>query len=150
MTTQKDCPLCQPPGAEVLWRNDQLRVVRVDDDAHPGYVRVIWHDHVAEMTDLHDAARHQIMRMVWLVEQVQRDILQPDKVNLAQFGNMVSHVHWHIVPRWRDDTHFPNPIWASAATRSVDQLNSWAAHKKQIEDALPRFHSALVQALSRG
>ncbi|MFM7073153.1 MAG: HIT family protein, partial [Planctomycetota bacterium] len=27
-------------------------------------------------------------------------------------GNVVPHVHWHIIPRWADDTHFPDPIWS--------------------------------------
>jgi diadenosine tetraphosphate (Ap4A) HIT family hydrolase len=40
--------------------------------------------------------------------------LQPDKINLASLGNMVPHLHWHVVPRWRDDSHFPAPIWAAA------------------------------------
>ena len=45
------------------------------------------------------------------VEQAVRQLFSPDKINLASFGNMVPHVHWHIIPRWRDDRHFPEPIW---------------------------------------
>ncbi|HXN14887.1 MAG TPA: HIT domain-containing protein, partial [Usitatibacter sp.] len=37
----------------------------------------------------------------------------PDKMNLASLGNMVAHVHWHVVPRYRDDRHFPKPIWST-------------------------------------
>jgi len=40
------------------------------------------------------------------------ETMQPDKMNLASLGNMTPHVHWHVVPRFRDDRHFPNPIWA--------------------------------------
>ncbi|HUH60967.1 MAG TPA: HIT family protein [Candidimonas sp.] len=149
MTAPDACPLCQPPGTDVLWRNAHLRVVRVDDGAHPGYIRVIWQDHVAEMTDLRDGARLEIMRAVWLVEQAQRDVLHPDKINMAQFGNMVPHLHWHIIPRWRDDTHFPAAIWAPPAIRSADELESWEKRKTHIQSALPRFYSALVQALSQ-
>jgi diadenosine tetraphosphate (Ap4A) HIT family hydrolase len=39
--------------------------------------------------------------------------MQPDKMNLASLGNMTPHVHWHVVPRFRDDRHYPNPIWAA-------------------------------------
>ncbi len=39
--------------------------------------------------------------------------MQPDKMNVASLGNMTPHVHWHIVPRFRDDRHFPHPIWAA-------------------------------------
>ncbi|MNR61844.1 hypothetical protein D3C85_1837040 [compost metagenome] len=42
-----------------------------------------------------------------------REVMTPDKVNLAAFGNMVPHLHWHIIPRYRWDTHFPEAIWAA-------------------------------------
>jgi diadenosine tetraphosphate (Ap4A) HIT family hydrolase len=34
-------------------------------------------------------------------------------MNLASLGNMTPHLHWHVIPRWRDDRHFPGPIWGS-------------------------------------
>lgn len=37
--------------------------------------------------------------------------MHPDKINLAEFGNMVPHLHWHIIPRYTDDSHFPESIW---------------------------------------
>jgi diadenosine tetraphosphate (Ap4A) HIT family hydrolase len=40
--------------------------------------------------------------------------VRPDKINLASLGNVVPHLHWHVIPRWRDDSHFPAPIWATA------------------------------------
>jgi diadenosine tetraphosphate (Ap4A) HIT family hydrolase len=38
-------------------------------------------------------------------------VLHPDKINLASFGNVVPHLHWHVIPRFEDDAHFPAPIW---------------------------------------
>ena len=28
--------------------------------------------------------------------------------------DLVPHMHWHIVPRFRDDPLWPRPIWAEA------------------------------------
>lgn len=94
------CELCASAGGVVLWRSDLCRVVRVDDPSYPGFCRVIWNDHIREMTDLD--ATHQIvlMRVVFAVEAMVRRLFAPDKINLASFGNMVPHVHWHIIPRW--------------------------------------------------
>ncbi|MNY70008.1 hypothetical protein D3C86_2080460 [compost metagenome] len=47
------------------------------------------------------------------MERTVREVMTPDKVNLAAFGNMVPHLHWHIIPRYRWDTHFPEAIWAA-------------------------------------
>ncbi|PLC54467.1 diadenosine tetraphosphate hydrolase [Pollutimonas nitritireducens] len=148
MSTQETCPLCMPANETVLWSNDTLRVIAVEDSSHPGFTRVIWRDHVREMTELPAAARNQIMDAVWLVEQYQRGVLQPDKVNLAQFGNMVPHVHWHIIPRWSCDSHFPEAIWAAAPLRSIVEKQRWDARKAQIDAVLPHYHAALTKALS--
>ena len=51
------------------------------------------------------------MHVVYAVEMVVRQLFSPDKINLASFGNVVPHVHWHIIPRWSDDRHFPEPVW---------------------------------------
>jgi len=58
--------------------------------------------------------RSRLMSVVFTVEQVVRSVFLPDKINLASFGNVVPHLHWHVIPRWRDDRHFPQPIWGSA------------------------------------
>src|SRR5690606_230957 len=149
MITNENCPLCRQPGGPVLWRNDAFRVVQVDDADYPGYTRVIWNRHVAEMTLLSPAERRELMDAVWLVEHAQRNVLRPDKVNLAQFGNMVPHLHWHIIPRWRGDSHFPDAIWAPAPRRSPEQLAAWQAQKALIQARLPQYHAALPAALAQ-
>ena len=94
-----------------MWRSDALRVVLPEEPDYPGFTRVIWNRHAAEMTDLADADRALLMRVIWCVERVQRTALAPDKVNLASLGNVVPHLHWHVIPRFADDPHFPNPVW---------------------------------------
>lgn len=107
------CELCAAPGGTLLWSSPDCRVVRVDDPHYPGFCRVIWQSHVREMTDLPGTQRTELMRVVFAVEAAVRELFAPDKVNLASFGNMVPHLHWHVIPRWRDDRHFPEPIWGA-------------------------------------
>jgi len=107
------CELCEKAGGVVLWQSDFCRVIRVDDPYYPGFCRVIWRDHVREMTDLEADQQILLMSIVFAVESVVRRLYRPDKINLASFGNMVPHVHWHVIPRWHDDRHFPEPVWGS-------------------------------------
>jgi diadenosine tetraphosphate (Ap4A) HIT family hydrolase len=74
---------------------------------------VIHNGHVREMTDLDDRARAQLMRVVFAVEEALRALVSPDKMNLASLGNLVPHLHWHVIPRFADDSHFPNPVWGA-------------------------------------
>lgn len=108
-----DCELCHAPGGEVLWEDGFCRVVLVADADYPGFCRVILQEHVREMTDLRDDDRSRLMKVVFSVEQSLRHLYRPDKINLASFGNVVPHVHWHVIPRWQDDRHFPQPVWGT-------------------------------------
>ena len=107
----KRCELCASAGGTTLWESPTCRVVRVDDPHYPGFCRVIWTTHVREMTDLEPDERQGLMNVVFAVEKVVRALFAPDKINLASFGNMTPHLHWHVIPRWQDDRHFPEPIW---------------------------------------
>ena len=107
------CELCHADGGTVLWRDDFCRVVLVGDPHYPGFCRVILNRHVREMTDLAEDERARLMRVVFATEAALRTLAAPHKINLASLGNQVPHLHWHVVPRFRDDRHFPSPIWAS-------------------------------------
>jgi diadenosine tetraphosphate (Ap4A) HIT family hydrolase len=107
------CELCQSAGGTLLWQDSHCRVIHVDEPGYPGFCRVIWNAHVKEMSDLSATERAHCMTVVLGVEQALRQLLRPDKINLASLGNMVAHLHWHVIPRFADDPHFPQPIWGT-------------------------------------
>jgi diadenosine tetraphosphate (Ap4A) HIT family hydrolase len=130
MTTP--CPLCQPALANsVIWHNQQLRIVWGGEADHPCLVRVVWRAHVPEMADLTAAEKQTLMAAVFVVETAMQQVLKPKKLNLASLGNWVPHLHWHIIPRWEDDAHWPNSIWAAQqrepATHGLDLKPALAA-----------------------
>ncbi|QET02809.1 MULTISPECIES: HIT family protein [Cupriavidus] len=136
-TRVPNCPLCEADGGELVWMGDRARLILVEHDRFPGFCRIVWNDHVAELSDLDDADQAWLMRLVARVERVVREVMTPDKVNLAAFGNMVPHLHWHIIPRYRWDTHFPEAIWA-APQRAAD-----AARVAELASRLPALRIAL-------
>ena len=111
-----NCVLCKddlkPEEGELIWRGDYCRVIMVDDPELPGFCRVIWNQHVPEMSDLTYGERDHLMSLVFVVEETIREVMDPDKVNLAALGNMVPHIHWHIIPRFKDDAFFPGSAWS--------------------------------------
>ena len=114
------CELCSRTGGELLWQGERCRVVHAGEAGYPGFCRVIWQEHVKEMTDLSEDDRLHVMSVVFAVESVLREQLAPEKINLASLGNLVPHMHWHVIPRYRDDPHFPLPIWAAAVRTPCD------------------------------
>lgn len=107
------CPLCDTPGGMLLWQDTLCRVVLADEPDYPGFLRVILNAHVKEMTDLPAADQQALMRVVLAAETALRETVQPDKINLASLGNVVPHLHWHVIPRFENDPHFPNPVWGA-------------------------------------
>ena len=105
-----ECVFCDGEGGQQLWRDARCRVV-LTDEPFPGFCRVIWNSHVREMTDLAAPNRAHLMHVVYAVESALRARLTPAKMNLASLGNQTPHLHWHLIPRFADDSHFPNPVW---------------------------------------
>lgn len=127
------CDLCTTAGGELLWQDSLCRVVRVDDQDYPGFCRVILNRHIKEMTDLQPSEREHMMLVVFVVEEAVREVLRPDKINLASLGNMTPHVHWHVIPRFKRDRHFPNPIWGSSRRESLPHaLDHKLAHSLKL------------------
>jgi diadenosine tetraphosphate (Ap4A) HIT family hydrolase len=106
------CELCRAAGGERIANSPRWHVVRVDDASFPAYYRVIWNAHVAEFSDLSLGERTECMEVVARVERVLRERLRPTKINLASLGNVVPHLHWHVVARFDWDSHFPGSTWA--------------------------------------
>ena len=116
-----DCELCRSDGGTIVLANEWLRVTLVDEPNYPGYVRVIWNEHVREMTELSDGERLRLMRTVFAVEDAQIEVLEPLKMNIASLGNMTPHLHWHVIARFGDDLHYPQPVWGAPQRTPNDQ-----------------------------
>ena len=111
-----DCPLCRDRGGLLIAQSPDWRVIRVlDAPDFPAFYRLIWQAHVAEFSQLSASQRGECTEAVNAVEQVLLSALQPTKINLASLGNVVPHLHWHVMARFEWDSHYPNPIWGNPA-----------------------------------
>ena len=137
------CELCKSEGGAIVLANEWLRVTLVDEPDYPGYVRVIWNDHVREMTELQDDERLRLMRTVFAVESAQREVLAPLKINLASLGNMTPHLHWHVIARFADDLHYPQPVWGAPQRTPDDQ--TLQARRALVE----RLREVIAEKVSR-
>jgi diadenosine tetraphosphate (Ap4A) HIT family hydrolase len=118
-STPLPCSLCQSDGGLLVFANPQLRIIQASEAGFPAFYRVVWMRHVAEFSDLSADERTACMDAVVTVEQILRSVFQPTKINLAALGNVVPHLHWHVVARFDWDSHFPAPVW-SAPQRALE------------------------------
>ncbi|ROV57278.1 HIT family protein [Neisseria chenwenguii] len=130
------CPVCRAENEEILLQTPNLRVIAVHNEAGaPAFCRVIWQAHVTEMTDLPSESRAELMDMVYRVEAAMRKVFRPAKINLASLGNVVPHLHWHVIARFENDANFPAPIWVPAVR----------SHEMTLPENWPEQVKALIQ-----
>lgn len=144
------CVLCDSDGGLVVARTPQFRVVRVVDGEEaqrfPAFYRLIWNAHVAEFSDLSDTDRHACMDAVTEIERVLKGLLAPTKVNLATLGNVVPHLHWHVIARFDWDSHFPAPVWAAAQREApADAAARLAVPLARVDEALAQSFSSATR-----
>ncbi len=137
------CPLCTTDGGQLVWRGTHLRVIRADEPGFPAFYRVVWNAHVAEFSDLDAGQRQHCMDAVTVVEQALREHLAPTKINLAALGNMVPHLHWHVIARFGWDSHFPAPVWASPVRQRSPERES------ALEVFRPQLHAVIAHRLQQ-
>lgn len=127
------CPLCESDGGLLVFRSPQLRIIQASEAGFPAFYRIVWNRHVAEFSDLSAVERDACMNAVVTVEQILRTELRPTKLNLAALGNVVPHLHWHVVARFDWDSHFPAPVWSEPLREpAADQLAVVASRCRHI------------------
>jgi diadenosine tetraphosphate (Ap4A) HIT family hydrolase len=134
---QPGCPLCESEGGVLVLRKREWRLIRAHEPGFPAFYRVVWNGHVREFTDLDREARVRCIEAVAEVEEALRRHLKPAKVNVATLGNMVAHLHWHVIARFDWDSHFPAPVWAQAVRpASPDRIAAVEAALAALEQDL--------------
>lgn len=82
------------------------------DQFFPGYSLLFTRQHVTELFLLERSVRAGLMEEVSRVAAALYAVFRPDKINYELLGNMVPHIHWHLVPRFASEALWPRPIWA--------------------------------------
>ena len=136
-----NCSLCDSVGGFWLLEKNGWRVVRAQEENYPAFYRVISNSHVAEWSELSATERAAGMELMLGVEEVLREQLQPRKINLASLGNVVPHLHWHIIARFDWDSHFPAPVWGQPLRPAP------LAQLQALESRLAAVDAAIAQRL---
>ena len=134
-----NCPMC------TKWQDEpELRIVELAhsfvllnrDQFFPGYTFVFSKVHVTELFHLDRKKRIHVMEEVAAIASVLSMLFKADKINYELLGNMVPHMHWHLVPRFRTDPLWPRPIWAVPHEEVILSPAGYAERIGQIRKAI--------------
>ena len=138
--TNASCAMCR------RWDDDaELRIVEFEhscavlnrDQFFPGYTLLFTRRHATELFHLDRTVRAALMEEVSSVAAALSAVFQPDTINYELLGNMVPHIHWHLVPRFAHDPLWPRPIWSEAHDEVILPADEYRRRIQLIRQALP-------------
>ena len=111
------CPFCRIPTLTdeeglIVFRGKDAFVVMNLYPYNPGHLLVCAYRHVADLTELTDAERNEIVELTAHAMQTIRKVSSPAGFNLGMNQGSISgagiaeHIHQHVVPRWSGDANF--------------------------------------------
>jgi diadenosine tetraphosphate (Ap4A) HIT family hydrolase len=112
------CPHCQfveqaglgTLSTKVL-ETEQVIVIAGDHQYFPGYCVVIAKSHVREMHNLPTEEAAKVFADVLTVGRKIEGAFQSHKMNYVSLGNVVEHLHWHVIPRKESDPDHKDHPW---------------------------------------
>ena len=117
------CPACT--GA---WPSSSQRIADFttsvaylhDDQFFPGWSFLVLKRHATELWQLAPSERTSLMEEVTRVAQALAAAFDAVKINYELLGNQIAHIHWHLIPRRKDDPIPSEPVWTlSHAPRAL-------------------------------
>ena len=134
-----DCPMCtkwlDEPDLRIAELN-RCYVLLNRDQFFPGYTFVFPKEHVTELFHLDRQAREEVMEEVTGVAAALYKVFHPTKMNYELLGNMVPHMHWHLIPRFAADPLWPRPIWSEPHEPVILKSEEYADRIERISNAM--------------
>ena len=123
--------------SEKLYENDYFYILKVESTIP--WVKIFTTKPYKELSDCDDATREAILKAMLIVEQEMLAYYQPEKINIALFGNYVPHVHIHVMARFKEDSHFPESMWGIKQREGILSLPDFGIFVTSLHKKLSHF-----------
>ena len=114
------CEICEriakfnPDNPYLIAELETGYAVLADNQFYPGYTIFLSKACVPELHLLLPEVRATFMDEMSLVAEAVFRAFEPRKLNYELLGNSVSHLHWHLFPRYDNDANPRFPVWMNA------------------------------------
>ncbi len=105
------------------------------------WLKIFTKEPFKELGDMPKELRSQLWELYDIVEFHMKFYYKPKKINMASFANMLPRVHIHIMARFEEDSHYPNPMWG-------EKLRDAKLNLPDEDKFLKTLHLALSQELN--
>ncbi|MFN8457326.1 MAG: HIT family protein [Anaerolineae bacterium] len=142
------CYFCVPREANNEYRIEIARLsistlYLFRDQRFRGYCLLIFDPrHAISLEELSKPEYSAFMRDLRAAAGTIRRALNPDHLNYACLGNSTPHLHWHIIPRYKNDLRWGQPVW-EGWPRNEFNLNRVTLADEEYSDIVQRIRLAL-------
>lgn len=109
---KEDCIFCKIVNGEIpsktLYEDSMFKVILDVSPATKGHALILAKDHYANLFELPEDIAAEAIKLAKKMAAKMKENLQADGFNLVQnngetAGQTVSHFHFHLIPRYKDD-----------------------------------------------
>ena len=122
----------------VVYENENIRIET--EESEIPWLKIFTQYPYKEMSEVPAHIKFEIYDLLDYIEKEMIAYFNPDKINIASFGNYVPHVHWHIMARFKEDSYFPEPMWGKKQRNASLNLSSIAIFFKELATKLEKEH----------
>jgi len=115
--------------------SDNLIYIDIHESEVP-WLKIFTQRPVKEFSECTAIEKSAIWHALDVIEKTMLEYYKPEKVNIASFGNMLPHVHWHISARFKEDSYFPEPMWGPKQREGALELPPMEPFIERVHDAL--------------
>ena len=112
------CPACDRLEPDRAGRDhdfvaslSESSIFLADEQTYRGYCLVFMAEHAEQLDEAPIEHQVRLWEDVARLASALRAELAPARINFACLGNFLTHVHWHVIPRYADDPEPLHPIW---------------------------------------
>lgn len=93
----------------ILFKNNLIYIEK--EESEIPWVKIFTCKKIKELSDCDKETKTMLFNALDIVEKSMLEFYQPTKINIAMFGNYLPHLHIHVMARFENDSHFPEPMW---------------------------------------
>lgn len=93
----------------LLYKNKLIKI-EIEESEIP-WLKIFVNEPIKEFSSCNMETKQEIWKYLDIIEKALIKHFNPEKINIASFGNYVPQVHFHVMARFKEDSYFPEPMW---------------------------------------
>lgn len=125
----------------IIYEDSELYIEK--EPSEIPWLKIFTKEPYKELGDVPKDLRTKLWEVYDIIEFEMKNYYNPTKINMASFANMLPRVHIHVMARFKDDSHFPNPMWGEKLREANLNLPDEEEFYRRIKEALTKTFLSL-------